>query len=53
VGARDVFNQFFGEMNFIPHLEVGHDFWWAIACAIIFLDIKSQNNFYLFPYFIL
>lgn len=45
MGAREVCNQFLGDMNFIPHLEVVHDFWWAIACAIIFFDIKSQNNF--------
>ena len=51
LGAREAFNQFWG-MNFIPHLEVVHDFWWAIAGAIIFLDIKSQNNLYLFTYFI-
>ena len=54
LGARKAFNQFLGGMNFIPHLEVVHDFWWAIAGAIIFLDldIKSQNNLYLFTYFI-
>lgn len=49
--GREVLNQFLGDMNFIPRLEVVHDFWWAIACAIIFLNIKSQNSFYLFTSF--